>query len=358
MLADEGYYSSLELKACEDDGITACVPVAGGPPAKQGRFSLKDFARLTPPLTPTLVRPANCCIRWRGAGRTQVAASRSAMRAAGRPAGRVGYVHVALSPKASRRTIGRWEHEDVLERHRARMLDAGELMRRRSAIVEHPFGTLKCRAPATAALPGSGLRQGARRMEPDGALLQSHARPQYPGLRRLRRGHRQSIPIALAVDRPRKAVSSSFSKHYGQICPCGSRSGASASTPSDDGALLARPRRANPERILSAPVRKIFAFVFGRNRIRADHPSHRGAFLDRHGRWSRMRWTQQRRRALPDERALKQYGEVVWSDTPSLVSSCAGVICAAATVATKRVTGESSLISRKTIAQGRPDCLR
>ena len=51
-----------------------------------------------------------------------------------------------LSPKASRRTIGRWEHEDVLERHRARMRDASELMRRRSGIVEHPFGTLKCRA--------------------------------------------------------------------------------------------------------------------------------------------------------------------------------------------------------------------
>jgi hypothetical protein len=51
-----------------------------------------------------------------------------------------------LSPKASRRTVGRWEHEDVLERHRARMESAGDLMRRRSAIVEHPFGTLKCRA--------------------------------------------------------------------------------------------------------------------------------------------------------------------------------------------------------------------
>jgi Transposase DDE domain len=51
-----------------------------------------------------------------------------------------------LSPKASRRTIGRWEHEDVLDRHRARMQGASDLMRRRSGIVEHPFGTLKCRA--------------------------------------------------------------------------------------------------------------------------------------------------------------------------------------------------------------------
>src|SRR5258707_13997061 len=51
-----------------------------------------------------------------------------------------------LSRKATTRIISRWEHEDVLERHRARMHGAGELMRRRSGIVEHPFGTLKCRA--------------------------------------------------------------------------------------------------------------------------------------------------------------------------------------------------------------------
>ena len=34
----------------------------------------------------------------------------------------------------------------MLERHRARMADAAALMRRRSALAEHPFGTLKCRA--------------------------------------------------------------------------------------------------------------------------------------------------------------------------------------------------------------------
>ena len=38
-LADEGYYSSLELKACEDDGITAYVPVPEGRQLeKKGRF--------------------------------------------------------------------------------------------------------------------------------------------------------------------------------------------------------------------------------------------------------------------------------------------------------------------------------
>src|ERR1700757_184335 len=45
-LADEGYYSSLELKACEDDGITAYVPVpeGNGRAGKNLRFSLKDFS--------------------------------------------------------------------------------------------------------------------------------------------------------------------------------------------------------------------------------------------------------------------------------------------------------------------------
>ena len=53
-----------------------------------------------------------------------------------------------LPSKAKYRSVSRWEHEDVLDRLRQRMASegAGELMRRRSAIVEHPFGTLKCRA--------------------------------------------------------------------------------------------------------------------------------------------------------------------------------------------------------------------
>jgi hypothetical protein len=51
-----------------------------------------------------------------------------------------------LSEKTSTRTIQRWEHEDVLDRHRDRMKDAAGQMRRRAALAEHPFGTLKCRA--------------------------------------------------------------------------------------------------------------------------------------------------------------------------------------------------------------------
>ena len=46
VLADAGYYNSADLKACEDDGIEAYVPLSEGNGAleKQGRFSLRDFS--------------------------------------------------------------------------------------------------------------------------------------------------------------------------------------------------------------------------------------------------------------------------------------------------------------------------
>ena len=146
VLADEGYYSSLELKACEDDGIVAYVPVPEGRQLKKkGRFSLRDFSY--DPAGDAYRCPAGELLRpikghWQNAsGRTEIRYTSSTKICRTCPSRTR-----CLSPKASRRTIGRREHEDVLERHRARMQDASDLMRRRSAIVEHPFGTLKCRA--------------------------------------------------------------------------------------------------------------------------------------------------------------------------------------------------------------------
>jgi transposase len=146
-LADEGYYSSLELKACEDDGIVAYVPVPEGNRQleKQGRFSRKDFSydgaadAYTCPAG-ELLRPMKARFT-NTSGRIEIRyLSRKTICDACPLRAR------CLAPNSNQRIIARWEHEDVLERHRARMQSAGELMRRRSAIVEHPFGTIKCRA--------------------------------------------------------------------------------------------------------------------------------------------------------------------------------------------------------------------
>jgi transposase len=151
VLADEGYYSSLELKACEDDGITAYVPVPKGTGRlqKQGRFSREDFGY--DGTADTYRCPAGELLhpmKGRKKGRLKTPSGRLEIRYAIRKAicAACQLRTRCLSRKAAYRTIARWEHEDVLERHRARMQGADQLMRRRSAIVEHPFGTIKCRA--------------------------------------------------------------------------------------------------------------------------------------------------------------------------------------------------------------------
>jgi hypothetical protein len=149
ILADGAYYNSENLKACEDDGIVAYVPPheGNGKLEKEGRFTRKDFSYdaatntyrcpagqlLHPTKTPWTNTSGRIETRYLGSKAT---CSACPLKAA------------CLSSKAEYRSVSRWEHEAVLERLRQRMASegAGELMRRRSAIVEHPFGTLKCRA--------------------------------------------------------------------------------------------------------------------------------------------------------------------------------------------------------------------
>jgi transposase len=149
ILADIGYYNSEELKACEDDGITAYVPLheGNGKLEKQGRFARKDFSYEA--ATDTYRCPAGQLLHP-----TKKLWTNTSGRVERRylvPKATCGACRLqasCLSSKAECRSIFRWKHEDVLDRHRERMAGEGarELMRRRSAIVEHPFGTLKCRA--------------------------------------------------------------------------------------------------------------------------------------------------------------------------------------------------------------------
>jgi transposase len=147
VLADTGYYNSIGLKQCEDDAIVAYVPLAERTARleQQGRVSHEEFiydaaadAYRCPGdklLTPSKGRKINT------GGRIEIRyASRKADCDACPLRSR------CLSARTPRRTIARWEHEAVLERHRARMKDAAAPMRRRAELAEHPFGTLKCRA--------------------------------------------------------------------------------------------------------------------------------------------------------------------------------------------------------------------
>jgi transposase len=147
VLADGGYFNGETLKACEACAITAYVPLPdrNSRMTAEGRFSLQAF-------TWDAERDAYRCpngalLEPRGhkqqSGKTYICYNSKQADCAACP-----LRARCLSAKGARRTIYRWTDEVVLERHRARMLDKGSegIMRRRSGLAEHPFGTIKCRA--------------------------------------------------------------------------------------------------------------------------------------------------------------------------------------------------------------------
>lgn len=145
-VADTGYYNGAALKGCEEQGIVAYVPQAERDSrlAAQGRFTHEEFAydgetdsyrcpaaeRLLRTRTP---RTNGDRVEFRYVSRKAVC-DVCPLRLR------------CVTDKQPTRELLRWEHEEVIERHRARMQNATDMMRRRKSLVEHPFGTLKCRA--------------------------------------------------------------------------------------------------------------------------------------------------------------------------------------------------------------------
>lgn len=147
-VADAGYFNGETIKACEADAIQPFVPEPErSRAAADGRHGPDAFvydAQADAYSCPAgkLLKPMQGRKRDKtGKLRIRYVSLRSDCSACAlRP-------H-CLGPRSDRRTIERWEHEATLERHRARMRapEAEQIMRKRKALAEHPFGTLKCRA--------------------------------------------------------------------------------------------------------------------------------------------------------------------------------------------------------------------
>jgi transposase len=146
-LADVGYYNGDTLKACEAGGIEAFVPEPDRSKRldKQGRFARDAFAYEA--AANAYRCPAGELLAAMRGGRKDVTGKLRIKYASRRSAcTRCELRTKCLSVKGSRRVIERWEHDAVIERHRARMAGADDVMQRRKELAEHPFGTLKCRA--------------------------------------------------------------------------------------------------------------------------------------------------------------------------------------------------------------------
>ena len=142
-VADRGYFSSQEILACEEAGITVTLPkpVTSGINVK-GRFGKQDFVYLSEEdvyrcpagekLTYRYTREENGLLLRRYW--TNVCQS------------------CAIKNKCTtgkERRIARWEHEHILEAVQKRLDEHPEKMRQRRETVEHPFGTIKARMGAT-----------------------------------------------------------------------------------------------------------------------------------------------------------------------------------------------------------------
>lgn len=145
-LGDTGYYNSNALKACEDDGIAAYVP----PPDRTGRMKAKGRITHEEFVYNTEANAYRCPhgALLKPTESPKINGDRVEIRYVSRKADCDDCPLRArcVTEKTPTRTIQRWVHEDVLDRHRARMKEADAPMRRRAELAEHPFGTLKCRA--------------------------------------------------------------------------------------------------------------------------------------------------------------------------------------------------------------------
>jgi transposase len=145
-LADSGYFEGNQIKTCEENNITVyvAVPDKSKRIAAQGRFTREQFnydAEKNAYTCPQQKTLSVCGNPFKKGDKIYSRYQSQASDCTDCPLRKQ-----CLSEKANVRTIDRWEHEAVVERHKQRMKQRPDAMKKRAALAEHPFGTLKNRA--------------------------------------------------------------------------------------------------------------------------------------------------------------------------------------------------------------------
>jgi transposase len=137
VVVDRGYFSSNEIKACEDVGVTTYMPrPQTSKNHAQGLFNKRDFIyrpdedEYECPAGERLVRHMD-----------SIHGGLKIFRYWTSVCGKCPLKSQCTTGKERR--ITRWEHEPVLERLQERLDRRPDVMRIRRQTVEHPFGTIK-----------------------------------------------------------------------------------------------------------------------------------------------------------------------------------------------------------------------
>jgi transposase len=141
VVADGGYFGSEVVKACEDEKITAYVPVPQlGDSQRRGLFTRDEFAYdesrdvYVCPQGAELTVISRTSTKARYSKEFRVYATKQCQ---GCP------LRAQCTKSKYGRRIKRWVHFAVLDRLRERVRAHPEIIRQRKALAEHPFGTIK-----------------------------------------------------------------------------------------------------------------------------------------------------------------------------------------------------------------------
>lgn len=140
VIADKGYYSGLDIKATQDEGMSVLVPKADTSGSeKKGIFNRAMFKYDR--AKDVYVCPANKELTYRMKGvenglmlKRYFLDTKTCRECKLKP-------DCTKSPQ--NRRIARWEHEEILEDMQKELISKPDTMLIRKQTVEHPFGTIK-----------------------------------------------------------------------------------------------------------------------------------------------------------------------------------------------------------------------
>jgi transposase/macrodomain Ter protein organizer (MatP/YcbG family) len=143
VVADRGYFSSAEILACYEAGVTVTLPkpMTSGSRSK-GRFVKQDFRYV--PGDDVYICPAGERLRYYYTNQEKGLTLRRYWTNTCQAC-----AIKARCTTGKQRRITRWEHEHLLDDVQCRLDQNPQAMRTRRETVEHPFGTIKARMGAT-----------------------------------------------------------------------------------------------------------------------------------------------------------------------------------------------------------------
>lgn len=147
VVADAGYYSRQDIKACIDANITPVVPIPDMEHSQQRKGKYSRSAFVYDKDKDAYLCPAH---QWLEKSRTTQCKNNKLAWLYKLPSATCKACPLrvqCLPEKTPHKSIFRWEHESLIDEYRTFMQTekAKTLIKKRSGIVEHPFGTIKRR---------------------------------------------------------------------------------------------------------------------------------------------------------------------------------------------------------------------